>query len=153
MKLVKEYISFERGVDPKNILGIGQRYLIEKWLEENQIENYIINGDMSIDVNGEVDFYGSKLENFPDYIQFNIVIGNFSLQDNNFTSLKGCPRIIGKAPSKRFVFSCSQNNLSSLEYCPKEVHGEFFCYGNNRFFSKKEVNDLCYVAGDIQNKG
>ena len=48
--LVRESISFTRGNDPKNVLGIGQRYLIEKWLDEMDIEKYIINDDMTINI-------------------------------------------------------------------------------------------------------
>ena len=43
--IVRESISFTRGNDPKNVLGIGQRYLIEKWLDEMDIEKYIINDE------------------------------------------------------------------------------------------------------------
>ena len=65
-----------------------------------------------------------KINNFPSYIQFATIIGDFRLTNNDFTSLKGCPKkVMGD-------FSCSFNNLSSLEYGPEIVSREYFCKNN-----------------------
>ena len=123
--IVRESISFTRGNDPKNVLGIGQRYLIEKWLDEMDIEKYIINDDMTINIKrsgGYININNKNLVYFPDYIQFNKIIGSFNCNDNKLISLRGCPRYVSES------FFCSRNYLTSLEYAPIEVGSEFFLY-------------------------
>ena len=91
--------------------------------EKYGIENYTINPDGSIDVNGDVDLYNKGLTELP--LIFNKVTGYFWCGDNNLTSLKDCPRWIGG------VFSCSDNKLTSLEFSPDYVGGYFNCDNNN----------------------
>ena len=86
------------------------------------IENYTVNDDGSIDVNGSVDLYGYQLTELP--LVFNKVTGNFDCDYNNLTSLKGCPRWVGGC------FSCNKNQLTSLEFSPDYVGGSFDCYTN-----------------------
>ena len=89
------------------------------------IENYTINPDGSIDVNGgmNLNFNGRKLDRLP--LKFGRVNGNFYCSHNKLTSLEGCPSYVGG------FFDCSNNQLTSLEGCPKEVGGSFDC-GNNK---------------------
>jgi hypothetical protein len=87
------------------------------------IKNYTVNGDGSIDVNGNVNLSGRELTEFP--LIFNKVMGDFHCGMNNLTSLKGCPRWIGGN------FSCSNNRLSSLEFSPEYVGGYFECIDND----------------------
>ncbi len=108
-----------------------------------KIENYTINPDGSIDVNGDVDLSWYRLTELP--LSFNKVYGDFRCIDNRLTtlkgspiwvsgyfncganeltSLKGCPRWIGGN------FSCSNNRLTSLEFSPDYVGGSFFCINN-----------------------
>ena len=87
------------------------------------IENYTVNDDGSIDVNGRVDLYGYQLTELP--LRFNKVTGYFDCSNNKLTSLKGCPKWIGG------YFSCGCNNLTSLEFSPDYVGGYFSCGCNN----------------------
>ena len=49
-KLVRENISFKKHTDPKTALGLGERALIEQWLDKYfKIKTYQINSDFSID--------------------------------------------------------------------------------------------------------
>ena len=159
MKLVKESISFTRGNDPKNVLGIGQRYLIEKWLEEMNIKNYIINNDMTIDVNDCVELRDRNIVLLPEYIKFNRV-GEFQIRRNKLTSLRGSPDYVSGffvcdynqltslkySPKQCGSFSCSANLLTSLEGCPKIVRNRFWCENNVKQFTKKEVLQYCKVS-------
>ena len=141
--LIRESISFQRGNDPKDALGIGQRHLIEKWLKEQRIENYIINDNMTIDVNEPVSININN-GNIPEYIQFNKIKGNFICNDNKLTSLRGCPYHVTDA------FFCSRNYLTSMEYAPKIVENNFWCTGNKgKRLSEEEVRKYCNVGNMI----
>jgi hypothetical protein len=143
MNLVKESISFQRGIDPKVSLGIGQVDLIKKWLDEMGVKNYIINNDMTIDANGAVDLDYKNLSSFPEYIRFNKVEGSFYCDNNNLTSLRGCPPVVKRG------FYCSYNQLTSLEGCPSSVGRNFSCSNNETQFTKEEVEKYCKVGGII----
>ena len=91
------------------------------------IENYTINQDESINVNGNVDLsMKKKLTKLP--LKFNKVSGNFYCHSNQLTSLEGSPKEIGGN------FYCSNNKLTSLEGGPKEV-GRYFCCQYNQLTS------------------
>ena len=120
--LVRESISFQRNRDPKQALGVGVRVLIEEWLEEMSVTNYVINDDLTIDVNGEVYLDNKDLITFPEYIKFRNVSG---------------------------YFYCDYNQLTSLEGCPSTVGGSFLCGNNKKRFSEKEVRKYCKVNGNI----
>ena len=105
---------------------------IEDWLKEYDIENYIINDDLTVDVDGNVYFDENnsyKLLNSIS-VKFKKVEGDFSCKETSLTSLKGCPDVI------KGYFSCSFNKITSLEYCPKEIGGSFYC-GSNKLTSLK----------------
>ena len=93
MKLVKEFLlEFERGSDPKNVLGIGKKYLIENWMKAMRIEDYTINYDLTIDIWGNLDLLKYPLieiKHLPEYIQFNHVNGFFDI--GNLESINGIP--------------------------------------------------------------
>ena len=93
------------------------------WLSKYNIENYVINDDLSVDVNGDVDISCEKLTKIP--VKFGSVSGGFSCSDTYLTSLKHCPTFVGEH------FSCAHNNLTSLKHCPTSVGGHFSCYNNN----------------------
>ena len=144
-KSVHESISFERGINPKQSLGIGDYNLIKKWLDEMRIKHYTINDDMSIDVNMEgVRLSHYSLELIPEFIKFNKISDFFSCHNNKLSSLRGCPEYVGGS------FYCDSNKLESLEYSPKIVRGDFWCMDNKRSFSKKEVMKYCKVSGKIR---
>ena len=90
--------------------------------EKYNIENYTINDDGSIDVNGDVDLYGKELTELP--LTFNKVSGSFECDHNNLTSLKGCPKWVGG------FFYCDNNQLTSLEFSPDYVGDDFYCDNN-----------------------
>ncbi len=87
------------------------------------IKNYTVNGDGSIDVNGNVNLSGRELTEFP--LIFNKVMGDFHCGMNNLTSLKGCPRWIGG------YFICSNNDLTSLKFSPEYVGLWVDCFNND----------------------
>ena len=87
------------------------------------IENYTVNDDGSIDVDGNVDLLWYRLTELP--LNFNRVTGYFNCGVNNLTSLKGSPKWVGG------YFSCSYNRLPSLEFSPDYVGGWFDCRWNN----------------------
>jgi hypothetical protein len=91
--------------------------------EKYGIENYTINSDGSIDVNGDVFLWNRELTELP--LRFNRVTGSFECGGNNLTTLKGSPRWLG------IDFSCVGNNLTSLEFSPDYVGGFFDCINNN----------------------
>lgn len=145
MKIVREHINekFTEYSDPIEDMGIGKKTIIKKWLDEMRIKDYVIKKNMTIDVHGSVIISNYKIgENFPDYIQFNKIDGNFSIQRNNFTTLRGCPYEV------HGMFSCSNNKLKSLKYAPKVVHN-FFCHDNLKKFTKKDILKYCNVTGSI----
>ena len=76
---LNEVISFTRGEDALSTIGIGQKHLIEKWLDEIQIHgDYTINDDFTINIlNFGVDVRSQDLKEFPLYIQFNKINGSF----------------------------------------------------------------------------
>ncbi len=90
--------------------------------KEYNIENYTINSDGSIDVDGNVDLSYMRLVKIP--LKFNKITGVFVCYRNQLTSLEGCPKEVGGG------FYCYGNQLTSLEGCPKEVGGGFNCSDN-----------------------
>lgn len=95
---------------------------IHKVCEKYNIENYTINNDCSIDVDGDVNLKLKGLTKLP--LNFNIVYGNFFCSLNKLTSLEGSPKKVGG------VFDCVRNKLTTLKYAPLEVGDGFFCYAN-----------------------
>ena len=92
--------------------------ICEKW----SIKNYTINGDGSIDVDGNVNLSNKRLTKLP--LKFRNVSGGFWCDNNQLTSLEGSPQSVGGG------FSCYYNQLTSLEGCPKSVGGSFWCDNN-----------------------
>ena len=74
------------------------------------IENYTINPDGSIDVDGNVNITYENLLEIP--INFNNVSGDFYCQYNSLTTLKGSPKYVGGS------FFCNNNELTTLEHSP-----------------------------------
>jgi len=108
---------------------------IEEWLIKMLVKSYTINDDLSVDVQGDVDIADKGLSNIP--VQFGVVSGLFSCQNNKLTTLKGCPHIVGRG------FECNDNKLSSLEYSPKAVGGSYICW-DNQITSLKHIPQMIY---------
>ena len=107
---IKDYQLFLESADS---IAICKRYCIE---------NYTINEDGSIDVDGDVRIYGKRLTKLP--LKFGKVTGYFDCSHNQLTTLEGGPKEVGG------VFACSYNQLTSLEGSPKSVGGYFSCSNN-----------------------
>lgn len=172
MKLVKEHINerfTDDDSDPIHDMGIGRKHIIEKWLKEHNVKEYVINDDFTIDAYDSVDFYNIDMHNFPEYIQFNKIFkGYFDIRKNNFTTLRGCPKIVNAgffACSDNYLktlkyspsyvygdFACERNFLKSLKYAPTKCERSFICYQNKVKFFKKDVLKVCDVDEEsIQN--
>ena len=111
----KESISFPATKD--QVVKLCKRY---------DIQNYSINPDLSIDVDGSVHLDRLQLSHLP--LRFSIVREYFFCQYNRLTTLEGSPREVGGS------FNCSSNLLTTLEGSPIEVGKDFFCQ-NNRLTS------------------
>jgi hypothetical protein len=98
---------------------------IESICKEYGIENWTLNEDGSIDVDGDINLNLSLkiLNKLP--LKFRNVSGNFNCSFNDLISLEGCTKSVGGH------FYCSYNNLTSLEGGPKSVGGNFWCSNNN----------------------
>ena len=95
---------------------------IEQICKEYRIENYTINQDGTVDVDRNVNLSNKKLTRLP--LKFGKVSGDFYCNDNQLTTLEGCPTEVGGD------FYCSYNKLTTLEGCPKTVGGDFYCNDN-----------------------
>jgi hypothetical protein len=96
---------------------------IIKWLDKYNIRKYIINDDLTVDVNGDADLYNKKLTNIP--VKFKIVTGSFFCSYNQLTNLEFAPKYVGHN------FTCYHNNLTTLQGAPEKVGGKFLCSSNN----------------------
>ena len=142
-----EEVSIRFGIDIDKIENI--RYVdfntkqgIKNWLDSMEIENYKINKDLTVDVDGDVDLFKKNLLEIP--VKFGVVDGYFDCSNNNLESLEGCPEIVKEnfdcncnelksleyAPKECKYFNCDYNNLTSLEGCPEIVKESFDCSNN-----------------------
>ena len=115
----------------------------EEICEKYKIENYTINDDESIDVNGDVDLYNRGLVELP--LRFNRVYGDFRCTNNYLTTLEGSPKWV------EGDFSCSGNRLTSLEFSPDYVGGDYGTIRNgltDLVGSPKEVGGNFYCANN-----
>ena len=120
---------------------------IEVWCDEMGIENYTINSQGEIDVNGGVFLTHNDFKELP--YKFGDISGCFEIEHNSkLTSLKNCPNYVGG------YFSCGHNpKLNSLEGCPKIVSLSFWCRGCGKFFNEKYIKSMCpNIDGSIYNK-
>jgi len=122
----------------KIAIGLPEYLKVFEEIEKYKIENYIINDDLSIDVNGLVDLSFKDLTKIP--FKFRNVSGSFYCDYNSLTSLSGGPKTTGHD------FSCNGNNLTSLDGCPKTVGNNFHCQSNKLLTS---LDDIGKVNGVI----
>ena len=95
---------------------------IDSICEKFGIENYTINPDGSIDVQGNVDLSDMGLTKLP--LRFGNVSGDFYCGNNQLISLEGAPQVVGRN------FYCNDNQLTSLEGAPQKVGRNFTCSQN-----------------------
>jgi hypothetical protein len=122
MKHLRKYKIFESNTE------------IDKICRIYKIINYTINSDNSVDVDGDVNLCGKKLESIP--LNFNIVNGYFDCGYNYLTSLKGCPVRVGNG------FSCYNNQLTSLQHSPQYMENGYFSCGWNKIKSLQYCTEL-----------
>lgn len=96
---------------------------IYDYLDELDVFDYTVNDDLTVDGRYNVNLYNMIMEDELPF-NFNHVKGIFEIDSNDLTSLKGCPKIVGKG------FYCNDNQLTSLKGCPKSVGGTFNCDNN-----------------------
>jgi hypothetical protein len=111
---------------------------IDDICEKYGIENYTINPDGSIDVDGDVGICNEELTKLP--LKFNRVSGEFDCSRNGLTTLEGCPNYVGED------FLCNNNQLTNLIGCPNYVGEDFNCYINNLTSLEGNVN---YIGGNF----
>ena len=90
--------------------------------EEFGIENFSVDSDWLVNVDGDVDLSFKKLKRLP--LKFGRVSGYFNCYRNQLVNLRGSPRVVGG------FFNCSCNRLTSLNGGPKEVGGRYNCDEN-----------------------
>lgn len=97
---------------------------IVKICDKYNINNYHINDDGTVDINGNVlIMFKHKMEKLP--LKFGKVTGSFCVESNALRSLEGCPYYVGKD------FQCRYNRLTTLEQGPDFVGGNYYCRNNN----------------------
>jgi len=121
MKYLKLFENF-RDIDKLNESWF-KKTTLHLTCKKYRIKNYTINGDGSIDVDGNVNLSERGLTKLP--LKFNNVSHSFSCNSNNLTTLEGSPQSVGGN------FWCYSNQLTTLEGGPKSVGGHFSCGNNN----------------------
>ena len=180
MKLVREHINevFTDDSDPIRDMGIGMIHKIEKWLEDARLQphEYTITENGEIDMKGDLDLGGQYklfLPNgyFPDYIQFNKVLGYFNVGSCNLNSLRGSPREVGfyvsvgnnhftsfeggpeqvfteeSGINGNFGYDAEYNHIESLEGLPKEIDGNLWIRKGT--FTEKKIKNVCAIKGRL----
>ena len=137
MKHIKPYKIFESTSPNSPTTKEGVIEVCEKY----EIENYIINDDLSIDVDGDVELDSKNLKYLP--LKFNYVSGYFTCARNKLKTLKGSPQTVNGG------FFCHHNELKSLEGCPQTVDGNFICNDNKLTDLEHfpEVNGIILLIG------
>jgi hypothetical protein len=139
---------------------------IKTWLDGQNIKDYVINDDLTVDVKNSVHLSWRQLDVIP--IQFGIIEGSFYCDNNELTTLKGAPKVIKLdfdcrnnyltdlkgGPEITRDYNCPQNKLLSLKGSPKKVLGIFNCSYNDDLRSLKNgpkvVKNLALVNNSIQ---
>ena len=121
---VKKWVStgwddIDRYWNEENI-NVNTRDGIEKWLSLYDIKNYVINADLTVDVNGYVYLDDKKLKEIP--IKFNKVTEDFN---------------------------CSHNYLQSLAFHPEYVGGNFNCRHTDLSQEYLITFDFSFVRGEV----
>jgi hypothetical protein len=138
-----------------------KNFKIDLICKKYDIENYTINPDGTVDVDGDVNLRNRRLKELP--IKFGKVAGDFYCHDNQLTTLEGSPKKVGgnfwchynqlitlEGSLKEVSggFYCSNNKLTTLEGAPKEVGGGFYCDSNKLKTlegAPKEVGGSFYI--------
>jgi hypothetical protein len=125
-------------------------YSILKNLTKYNINNYAINEDGTVDVDGNVHLAGNKLTKIP--IKFGKIKGDFNVSVNHLISLENSPREVTGTfncsgnekltslkggPSSAYIYDCSNCKLTSLEGSPTGYIPLLICKNNPNLSSLK----------------
>jgi hypothetical protein len=132
------------------------------------IQNWTINSEGLVDVNGDVDIMAQRLTRLP--LNFGYVSGHFYCNGNELTSLRGSPievsgdflcvynKLTSLKGSPKVVsgdFYCHKNRLTSLEGGPQSIGGNFYCYENKlnslRFSPEEVVRQVVVLPNPISD--
>ena len=111
---------------------------IKSWLDKHNVRNYIINEDLTVDVNETVVL--KKLLDIELPVQFGNIEGSFLCMDGELTTLKGFPKKINGD------FSCKKNKISNLDYFPELITKSISIGDNNISDIKKKTKT---INGDL----
>lgn len=100
---------------------------------------YIINDDLTVDVNGDVNISDIGITKIP--VKFGKVSGSFNVSTNRLTSLRNSPQEVGGD------FNCSNNYLTNLVGGPLSVGNTYDC-SKNRL---KDINGIGSYKEIISN--
>jgi hypothetical protein len=89
---------------------------IKLFLQRNNITNYKINNDYTIEVLQNVEIV-TNIRTLP--VDFDFVLGNFNISNCELEDLRGCPDVI------EGDFICTNNNLIDLRNGPRKVKGMY----------------------------
>lgn len=110
---------------------------IKGFCEAFNIVDYIINTDLSLDVDGDVNISNVGLSEIP--FKFNNVTGDFNCACNHFTDMFNGPKYVGG------FYVVAYNELESFEHFPLTVGKSVIAYENEFDL----VNSLPDVEYDI----
>lgn len=130
-KFVKDtLLEFEKGLDPKTSLNIGQAAKIRDWFENNwgknswdRVPEYQINKDLSIDIKENFSLPWS-VESIPEFIKFGTIHGDMDVT--------------------------RKKEINNLDWFPKKITGDLEFYANGIRPKKEELLDICDIDGDIE---
>ena len=94
---------------------------IDRMCQQYNIQNYVINQDGSIDVDGYVNLWRQNLTKLP--LKFNKV-RDFWCAFNHLITLEGCPRVVTGE------FNVANNRLTTLKGGPEMVGNLYWCQNN-----------------------
>lgn len=109
---------------------------IEKWLLKHCIYNFVINDDLTVDVNDSIHLNNYNLKEIP--FQFNEVKGYVFISGNDLGTCEGFPKIV------HGHVNILNSQLYSLKGCPQYVYGDFNV--NNNMITSLEDAPI-YVDG------
>lgn len=136
MKYLQEYKIFESKF-------FTTKEKTQKWIDSLCIKNSIVNGDLTVNVKGNVDINGYNLYHIP--VQFGKVDGDFYCCNNELKSLKGCPKYVGGD------FEFFNNQLYDLRYFPENVLERDINHDENNYQINRRTLNFLSMSHFTQN--
>ena len=106
---------------------------IKQWLDLMDIKNYVINKDLTVDIEGNADLSYKNLKELP--VQFGKVRRDFFCQNNQLKSLKGAPQKV------RRDFYCYNNQLKSIPKWIKNIK-DVYVFQNINWNNVEWINKI-----------